>query len=142
MPDFKNYSFSNVNVIFGILELEGFAEGDDVVTVIMDNNLYSDMAGAKGDVLRSKTNDNRCTITVNLLQTSQSNVDLSTVYNADRELGTGVYPMVIEDKETKETYVINNAWIQKFPDVTRGQNPNAMSWIFRGDFMTPAILDT
>jgi len=139
MPDFKNYSFSNVNVIFGILELQGFGDGDDVATIEFETDQFNDMAGAKGDVVRSQTNDNRCTVTIKLLQTSKSNAELTVIYNADRELGTGVNPLVIEDKETGEVYVINNAWIRKYPTVTRGQSPNLMEWIFRGDFMTPAI---
>jgi len=140
MSDFKNFSFSNVNVIFGILELQGFGDGDDVVTIDFDKDQFADMAGAKGDVVRSQTNDNRCTVTVKLLQTSKSNAELTVIYNADRELGTGVNPLVVEDKETCETYVINNAWIRKYPTVTRGQAPNLMEWVFRGDFMTPAIV--
>lgn len=139
MPEFKTFSFSNVNVIFGILELQGFADGDDVVNIEVETDQFNDLAGAKGDVVRSQTNDNRCTVTVKLLQNSGSNKELTTVYNTDRETGVGVAPMVIEDKETGETYVINNAWIQKFPTVIRGQNINAMEWIFRGDFLTPAI---
>lgn len=137
MPEFKSYSFSNVNAIFGIVELTGFGEGDDVVVIEYESDQYADMAGAKGDVVRSQTNDNRCTITIKLLQNSISNKELTTIFNADRELGTGVQPMFIEDKETGEKYIINNSWISKFPVVTRGQGVNTMDWIFRGDFLTP-----
>ena len=134
---FDNYTFSNVNVIFGILELLGFADGDDVVSVDFDTEQFVKLVGAKGDVVRSQTNDNSCTVVVKLLQTSQSNKDLTIVYNADRETGAGAAPMIVNDKETGETYTINNAWIQKFAKVTRGQGPNIMEWTFQGDFMTP-----
>lgn len=140
MAEFKTFSFSNVNVIFGILELQGFADGDDVVVIEMEADQFNDMAGAKGDVVRSQSNDNRCTVTVKLLQNAQSNVELAALYNTDRATGAGVQPMVIEDKETAETYIINNAWIQKFPTVNRGQNVQSMDWVFRGDFMSPVIL--
>ena len=140
MPEFKTYSFSNVNVIFGIIELQGFAEGDDAVVIELEADQFLDMAGAKGDVVRSQSNDNRCTVTAKLLQTSVSNKELTVIYNADRELGAGVSPMVIEDKETGETFVINNAWIQKYPIITRGQGVNSMDWVFRGDFLTAAIV--
>lgn len=140
MPDFKNFSFANVNVIFGILELQGFADGDDVVDIEMETDQYADLAGAKGDVVRSQTNDNRCTAVIKLLQTSVSNKELTAIYNADRDAGTGVAPLTIEDKELGETYVINNAWISKFPKMTRGQNVNTMEWTFRGDYMIPVIV--
>ncbi len=139
MPGFDNYSFANVNVIFGILELQEFGDGDDVVNIEFNADQFADMAGAKGDVVRTQTNDNRCTVTVKLLQTSSSNALLNVIYIGDRESGSGVAPMVIEDKETGEAYVVNNAWINKYPTVTRGQGPNVMNWTFRGDFMSPLI---
>lgn len=140
MPEFKTFSFSNVNVIFGILQLEGYADGDDVVVIDMETDQFNDLAGAKGDVVRSQSNDNRCTVTVKLLQNAGSNVELAAAYNTDRSAGTGVAAMIIEDKETGETYVINNAWIQRFPTVNRGQNVNSMDWVFRGDFMNPVLV--
>lgn len=140
MPEFKTFSFSNVNVIFGILQLEGFADGDDVVTIELETDQFNDLAGAKGDVVRSQSNDNRCTVTVKLLQTTGSNAELTSLYNTDRLSGAGVVPMIIEDKETNETFLINNTWIQKFPTVTRGQNVNSMDWVFRGDYFNPAII--
>ena len=140
MGDFKNYSFSNVNAIFGILELEGFAEGDDVIGTVMEKEQFSDMAGAKGDVVRSQTNDNRVTITIKLLQTSKSVKALIDIYNADKELGTGVAPLNIEDKETGETFISLNAWITKIPDIKRGQNPNVMEFIFRADSFIPNVI--
>ncbi len=140
MPEFQNYSFTNANVIFGIEELTGYAEGDDVVLVEVETDQFTDLAGAKGDVVRTQTNDNRCTITVKLLQTSASNRALMLLYNTDRETGVGVQPMVIQDKELGETYVVNNSWITKIPTITRGQNPNTMDWIFRGDFLTGVIV--
>lgn len=140
MAEFSNFSFSNVNVIFGIVEIKGFADGDDVVNIELEADQYSDLAGAKGDVVRSQTNDNRCTVTIKLLQNALSNKELTAIYNIDRELGTGVQPLIVEDKETSETYVINNAWIMKYPTVTRGQGVSPMEWVFRGDFFTPAIV--
>lgn len=140
MTEFKTFSFLNVNVIFGILELDGYADGDDAVTIEMETDQFNDLAGAKGDVVRSQSNDNRCTVTVKLLQNATSNVLLAALYNTDRATGTGVVPMIIEDKETGEAYIINNAWIQKFPTVSRGQNINSMDWVFRGDFFNPILI--
>jgi len=131
-----NYSFTNVNVIYGILELQGFAEGDDVVNITFDTEQFTDTAGAKGDVTRTQTNDNRATVVVKLLQTSDSYKDLMNLYNADRETAAGVVPLTVINKETGETFVGNNAWIQKNPDIVRGQNANAVEFTFRVDFGT------
>lgn len=138
--DFKNFSFKNVSVIFGIIEVEGFAEGDDVVNIEYDADQFTKKVGAKGDVTRVQTSDNSCTVTIKLLQTSKSNALLNAQFAIDRESGSAPSPMFINDKESGESYVINNAWIQKFPTVTRGQGDNTMDWIFQGDFLTPVLL--
>lgn len=140
MGQFENYTFKNVNVIFGILELEGFGDGDDTVIVEADADQFVKLVGAKGDIARSQTNDNSCTITIKLLQTSLSNKELNALYLVDKATGAGSLPMVINDKETNETYVINNAWITKVPRIVRGQGVNNMEWVFQGDELIPAIL--
>jgi len=136
---FGNYSFTNVNVIFGILEIQGFAEGDDVVNINFDTEQFTDVAGAKGDVTRTQTNDNRATVVVKLLQTSDSYKELMALYNIDRETGANVQPLTVINKETGETFVGNNAWINKNPDVIRGQNANSVEFTFRVDFGTFVI---
>lgn len=137
---FKNFSFSNVNVIFGILELQEFGEGDDVVSIVFDEDAFQKLVGAKGDIVRTQTNDSSGTVTIKLLQTSASNAELTTLFLADRASGAGVQPMFITDKESGETYTMNNAWISKYPDVTRGQSPNTMDWVFQFDYMTPVVV--
>lgn len=137
---FNNFNFKNVNVIFGIVELEGFAEGSDVVTIEFDEDQSKKLVGAKGDVVRTQTNDNSGTVTVKLLQTSKSAVELTALYLADREAGTGVQPLIISNKETGETYAANNAWIMKYPGIVRGQEPNSEDWVFQFDYLTPVRL--
>ncbi len=136
MPEFKSYSFTNVNAIVDINEIKGWGDGDDVLTIEPETDQFTDMAGAKGDVARAQTNDNRCTVTMKLLQTSSSNKILMAQYNIDRETGVGVKPIYIEDKESGEKFIIHNAWIKAHPIITRGQAVNTMDWIFRGDFLT------
>jgi len=127
---FDIYTFKDVNVIFGTLELEGFADGDDVVNAVPTTEQFTTMAGARGDVVRTQTNDNRFTTTIKLLQTSASNKALAAIYNVDKLSGIGVAPLTIQNKETGELLFGANSWIQKVPDFTRGQNPNPVSWIF------------
>ena len=57
MGDFNNYSFGNVNVIYGVLELEGFADGDDVVDINPDEStpLYFE-----GSYVRSHSHQCSC----------------------------------------------------------------------------------
>jgi len=129
----KTYSFKNVNALFGVLEIKGFADGDDAVIIETEADQFTKVVGSKGDVTRSQTNDDSCILTFKLLQTSDSNGELNTLFTLDKESGLGVLPMTIEDKETGETFFIPNAWITKQPTQTRGQNQNSVEWVLNGD---------
>ena len=139
MMAFGNYSFKNVNVIYGIDEIVGFAEGDDVVNIDFNTDQFTMVVGAKGDATRTQTNDNSALITIKLLQTSKSYKTLMNLYNLDRETGANVLPLTILNKETGETFVGNNSWVVKTPTITRGQNANAVEFTFATDFGTMII---
>lgn len=138
--NFYSFSFRDCDFIFGALELAGFEEGDDSVTIAMAKEQWVRKVGAKGDVVRTQTNDNSADITINLLQTSADNAALTAIYNLDRESGLGVLPFISRNKESGETYVCNNAWIVQMPDIIRGQGPNVMSWLLHTDFVTHVII--
>ena len=140
MAEFHSFSFTNVNFIFGTLEVTGWADGDDVLTLEYDTDQWNKLVGAKGDVVRSQTNDNSVTVTARILQESVTNSQLNVIFNTDRESNAGVFPGIIQDKETNETYTVNNLWIMKAPTITRGQATNQMEWVFQGDFCTQIIL--
>ena len=135
-----NYSFKNVNVIYGINEIQGFAEGDDVVNIDFNTDQFTMVVGAKGDATRTQTSDNSALIVVKLLQTSLSYKTLMNLYNLDRETGAGVLPLTVINKETGETFVGNNAWIVKAPTIVRGQNANAVEFTFATDFGTMIVI--
>lgn len=141
MAEFKTYNFKNVDFIFGIHEITGFGEGNDPVKITLLEDQFRDIAGAKGDVVRTQTNDNRCTIELKLLQTSLSNSILMSIYNIDKASGTGVFPLTINNKEDGEYFTILQAWIVKSPDVTRGQDANSMLWTFRGNEIIANIIN-
>lgn len=136
----KTFSFKNVNAIFGILEIEGWSEDDDCLTIEYDEDAFQKVVGNKGDVIRIQTNDNSCSITMKLLQTSVTNKFLNLIFNADRELQTGVLPFIATDKEAGETWVVNSAWIQKYPKTVRGKVHHSYEWPMQGDFLTCTIL--
>ena len=139
MSNFNNFTFKNVNVIFGVLELQGFGEGDDVIVIETDADQFTKIVGAKGDVTRVQSSDESVTVTIKLLQTSNSNAALNTLYLADKETGAGALPMIITDLESGEVYSIPNAWVMKQPTITRGQGVNTTDWVFQGDRLIPVI---
>ncbi len=137
---FRNYSFKNIDFIFGIVEVVEFDEGDDVIKIDPISDQFNSFVGAKGDVVRTQTVDNRALVTLRTLQTSNSNKKLMAIYNADREVGTGVFPLIVNDKEGGESHVGNNVWIKKQTPITRGSGKNAMEWLFEVDFLTSVFL--
>ncbi len=139
MAEFKTFSFKNVNVIFGIEEIQGFADGDDAVKIEGNIEAFTLVVGAKGDATRTQSNDDSVTVTIKLLQTSTSAAVLQTLHTLDKETGAGVLPMIITDKETGESYTIPFSWINKQPTITRGQNQNPWEFIFSGNKLIPII---
>lgn len=135
----KTYSFKNVNVIFGVVELTGFADGDDVISIVSASDGIGKIVGAKGEVTRSILNDESVAITIKLLQTSSSVPILQNLYLADKATGAGALPMLITDLETGESFRVKNAWIKKQPEIVRGQNQNPYSIEFDGDILIPAV---
>jgi hypothetical protein len=130
---FGSYSFKDVNAIFGINEITGWADGDDVLNIESETDRYSKVVGAKGDVVRSASNDYSVVVTLRLLQTSETNEVLNNIRILDEELGTGVLPFIYTDTNSGESYIIQNAWIAKMPTITRGRNQNIMEWTLHGD---------
>jgi hypothetical protein len=111
--------------------VSGFA-ADTYITIAMDNDAFTDSAGADGEVVRSKTNDSRATVTLTLQETSQSNNILSTLHNADiLANGAGVFAFSMRDQKGKTLVVAPRAWVVKFADVARAQAPQATAWTIR-----------
>jgi hypothetical protein len=133
MANTYTYSFKNASLIFGTLEIQGFSDADDCIVWEYISDQFSEIAGAKGDVVRSQTNDDRIACTVKLHQESPSNKALLNIFNADKLTGAGVFPIAATNLETGETNFAPNAWIVKPPTQTRGRNQNDMTWVFRGD---------
>jgi hypothetical protein len=136
---FENYSFRNVNVIFGIIEFEEFADGDDIVSIDPAGPQWNKTVGGKGDVVRSQTSDNTGTCSIKLLQTSKTNKLLYAQYLTDRETQIGVAPLWVSNKETGKKHIMNNAWIQGEPVDTEGQTVPITTWIFEYDLLTTVI---
>lgn len=135
----KNYSFKNVNVVWGVIEVTGFAKGDDIVVVSFDEEQFQKYVGADGKVTRFQTADESGTIAVKLSQTSITNKEFNVAHLIDRETGKGLFPMSITDRESNLTIVVDSAYIVKHPDLTRGTSVNDMEWVFAGDKITPIM---
>jgi hypothetical protein len=128
----KVYDPDQVSVIaFGIL-IEGWADGE-FITIENESEAFTDKIGTDGEVSRSKSNDDRATATIKLMQTSSSNALLTGVYQLDRALpnGAGVGSFMVRDRQGTSLYAAAEAWIQKVPDVSFDREATTREWKIR-----------
>ena len=80
---FKIYDPDQVSLSLAGIPIDGYADGE-FVRIERETDVFSDVAGSNGEVARSKTNDNRGTVTFILMQTSKTNDLLSALYNLEK----------------------------------------------------------
>jgi hypothetical protein len=123
------FDFKKLNVIFGVAKLTGFADGD-AVEITEENPAFNSMSGADGFVDRVKNNANYLTITLRLRQTSPTNQLLSAIHIADRVAGTPL-PILIKDRLGNTLITAAQAWIEKFPTATFGNEAKTREWVIK-----------
>lgn len=128
----KTYDSKQVLVICGPYPLEGFADGARI-SVSRNEDMWTDYAGSDGEGARAKSNDKRGTVTVTLMQTSQSNAILSAYAAADEVSNAGVFPLYIKDKNGTSLYVAESAWVKKYSDAGFAEEVGEREWIIATD---------
>jgi hypothetical protein len=86
-------------------------------------------------VARRVTNDRRGTITLSLLQTSRSNLVLSTLAVADELSGNVVFPVVIKDQRGNDLHIAASAWIRKMPRTEYRAGVAMRAWELRTNYL-------
>lgn len=123
---------------------DGLNDGD-FVSVEQQTPAFESVAGADGTVSRARTNDDRVTITLTLLQNSAANFFLNSQFLLDTESqnGAGVGPFYMKDMITGDTILVAEAWISNRGAVTRGKGTASMEWTIEGAsskmFLAPVL---
>lgn len=123
------FDFRKLNVIFGVAQITGYADGD-ALTVEEDQPAFNSMSGADGHVDRVKNNANSLTITMSLRQTSPTNQVLSALHLADRAGGVPL-PLIIKDRNGTTLITTAQAWIEKFPKSAFGNEAKTREWVIK-----------
>lgn len=129
---FKVYDPDQVTVTIAGILIGGFADGQ-FIQIEKDTQDFQDVVGTDGEVVRSKSNDKRATVTISLIQTSASNQLLSALLAADKASanGAGVGPLLIRDRSGTSLFTAENAWISKSPSVTFDRTATSREWEIR-----------
>src|SRR5882672_5498738 len=99
MSAVKTYDPDQISIaIVGIPVTGGFAEGS-MVDIEQDEDGFVEVVGTGGDVTRSKKLNRMCTMTLRLMQASDSNALLSALYNLDQNApnGAGIGSSEVKD---------------------------------------------
>lgn len=133
MEDVKANDPNNVAVVMGGIPLGGWGTGD-FLTIVQDEETFSDTTGADGETIRSKGNPKpMATITVTLMESSVSNAILSALSELDRLApnGAGIVPFLYKDGSGTSIFASEKAWVSKPPDVVKGKEGKERAWTIR-----------
>lgn len=125
----KQYSFLNTILLINGVEIDGFDEGDDVITLERLGDSASHKIGTDGEMSVSISADRSGSVKFRLMQTSTSNLYLSGLISA-QENGAFV-PIFVQFRDTKGNDFGSGTqgYITKPATMTRGTAVNAQEWI-------------
>lgn len=128
------FDASEVVMTVGEIAITGLADGT-FVEITQENNSFESVSGADGEVVRTKSNDRRHTITFTLLQSSQANALLGAQHNLDINSpnGDAILPMRVFDKASGTTAIAAKCWIEKPADVTYGKEQSDRVWVLKSN---------
>lgn len=124
----KVYSFLDTLLLVNGVEISGFDEGDDVISLTRLNDSGSHKIGTEGEMTVSISADRSGQVSFRLMQTSDSNLYLSGLINA-QENGAFV-PIFIQFKDTRggDLGSGTQGYIRKPADMIRGAKANSGQW--------------
>src|SRR4051812_13560989 len=122
------YNAAKVVVIVSGHAATGFADGT-FVNITMVNDAITSQVGADGEIARAISTDRRCTVTLTLQQTSQTNDFLSTLFNIDMlSCGGRSGPILIQDLCGTTLFSAATCWITKPADVEFSKEITTRAW--------------
>lgn len=125
----KEYSFLDTLLLVNGVEINGFDEGDDVISLDRLNDSAAHKIGTDGEMTVSISADRSGTCTFRLMQSSDSNTYLSGLITA-QENGAFV-PIFLQFKDTRGLDIGSGTqgYINRPATMTRGTNANSQEWI-------------
>lgn len=123
------YDPKNVIVTVDGTNLSGFADGT-FVAVERASETFTKVVGAYGEVARVKSADRSGSMTITLMQTSNSNLFLNSLANRDEQDSTGIVAIQVKDTTTNTTINAAEAWIKTKPKAEFGKDMGNREWVF------------
>lgn len=118
------YSPSDVSLSFGGYSVVGW----DNITISRTSPSFTTVKGIRGKHTRVPSGDTSATITLSIIQTSQSNDVLSEVHRLDIENGTGRLSITLKDGSGASVFSSDEAYIINYPETTYSGNLEMRNW--------------
>ena len=125
----KEYSFLNVTLIVNGVAMDGFDEGDDVISLARTNDSAAHKVGVDGDMTISISADRSGSCTFRMMQSSNANTYLSGLVAAQENGAFAPILLLMKDVKGGSMGVGSKGYITKPADMVRGQNANAQEWV-------------
>ena len=126
----STYSAVNLIVTFAGVTFEGFADGDDVITVERNNPSMSQTVGMQGDAVYAQTADKSGMVKIKLLQNSATNTLLTAKIQASEAGAIFSAPLIITEANSDAKVTAMKAVLEGQPTFVRGANTNTVEWTF------------
>lgn len=125
-----SYSPKDVKVSFNGIAITGFAP-DSAIRLRRNSPIIKNTVGMAGDLSITRIADRTGEIEIELMQTAESNLDLSALAHSI-ELG-GPIPvgaMLVQDPSGSVLATALNAYLMMHPDIELGADQNSKVWTF------------
>jgi len=124
----QQYSFGKTKLMINTLPVEGFDEGDDVITIRRLNDNSSHIISADGIMTVSFSPDRSGEIIFRLNQASEFNGYLSSLVTLQEDNALVGISIRFSDNNGNDLMTATTGYIPKPADVVRGVNTNSQEW--------------
>lgn len=114
-------------LVFGDHLISGYTRGTQI-SIVYNQNSFNPFKGNDGEGARVMTNDRSVIITLTLQQNSLSNKKLSDYHKEDLSTGSNTKDVSFRDLRGTTQGEGTGAYIQKYSDVTVGDNVTDRVW--------------
>jgi hypothetical protein len=117
-----------VTLVIGGFLIGGFAD-DDFISIKRDQDGWAKKVGVSGEIGRVQNLDISGSITIRLLQSSESNDALSTLAALDESQGIAATYSLCRDKNGRSVFASPFVWVKKYPDVQYKKDVAILEWV-------------
>ena len=116
-------------ISLGGVRIQGFADGE-FANIKPTRPKFERVVGVDGEVARARNSDRTVEIKLMLLQTSASNLYLSTLLQMDMDApnGAGVVPLLMQDISGNSVVTADQAWVVDFAELSYDRGVKTTEW--------------